>query len=292
LQIREGDPVRPEAMEEAAKRLAAVPGVLHGRFELVCCEEGKTILYVGIEEPGAPTPDMNQEPGGSVRLPEGIVSDGREFQTALFEAVQKGDAGEDHSQGHALNNAPALRAIQERFVAYAADNTEVLRDVLQHSSDAENRALAAQVLGYAPDKRAVVPDLVRAMRDPAENVRNNAARALLVIAQYAQQSPERGIEVPLDPFIAMLDSPVWTDRNKSSWALSELTKTRDPAALAKIRAKALPSLVEMARWKSRGHAEPSVFMLGRIAGMSEEAIAEAWKSGDRERIIEAARGSH
>ena len=289
LQVREGDPVQPEALEEAAKRLAAVPGVLHGRFELVCCEQGKTILYVGIEEPGAPTLALNAEPDGAVRLPDSVVQDGEALLAALFEAVRKGNAGEDRAQGHSLSSDPAQRSIQERYLAYAADHLELLRDVLRHSADEQHRALAAQVLGYAPDKRVVVPDLVVAMRDPGESVRNNAARALLVIAQLAQQSPERGIEVPLDPFVAMLDSLVWTDRNKSSWALAELTKSRDPAVLAKIRSSALPSLVEMARWKSGGHAEPSAYLLGRIAGMSEEAIATAWKSGERERIIQAAR---
>ena len=292
LQIKEGDPVPFESMEEATKRLASIPGALHGRLELVCCEEGKTILYVGIEEPGAPTLELNEEPGGGARLPEAMVQDGEALQTALFEAVRKGNTAEDHAHGHALSSDPASRAIQERYIAYATENTALLHDVLQHSSDAEHRALAAQVLGYAPDKQAVVPDLVRAIRDPSEGVRNNAARALLVIAHFAQQSPERGIEVPLDPFIAMLDSPVWTDRNKSSWALSGLTERRDPAALAKMRASSLPSLIEMARWKSPGHAEPAVFLLGRIAGLPEEAIASAWKSGDREQIIEAARGSH
>jgi hypothetical protein len=42
----------------------------------------------------------------------------------------------------------------------------------------------------------------------------------------------------------------WTDRNKSSLALEMLTESRDPALIADLRARALPSLIEMARWKS------------------------------------------
>ena len=55
-------------------------------------------------------------------------------------------------QFHALMHDPAARAIQQRFIAYAARDLSRLRDVLRHSRDAEHRALAAQVLGYAPNK--------------------------------------------------------------------------------------------------------------------------------------------
>ena len=77
---------------------------------------------------------------------------------------------------------PAARAIQERFVTYAKRDLGQLRLVLQSSGDAVHRALAALVLGYAPDKPAVVEDLVHGISDPDEEVRNNAMRALMVFA--------------------------------------------------------------------------------------------------------------
>jgi hypothetical protein len=52
------------------------------------------------------------------------------------------------------------------------------------------------------------------------------------------------------PFIDLLNSIEWTDRNKSSFALEMLTESRDPALLLDLRARALRSLIEMARWKS------------------------------------------
>jgi len=52
----------------------------------------------------------------------------------------------------------------------------------------------------------------------------------------------------------MLNSIEWTDRNKSSLALYRLTENRDPKVLTILRRKALRSLVEMARWKTLGHA--------------------------------------
>jgi hypothetical protein len=216
------------------------------------------------------------------------VQAGEAFESALTEAVVRGDSREDYSQGHALMHDPTARAIQERFVGYAARDLKRLRDVLHHSGDAHQRALAAQVLGYAADKRNIVGDLLKAMRDPAEEVRNNSMRALGVIAGFAQRSPKQKIRVPPEPFVEMLNSLVWTDRNKASLVLMELTEKRDPVLLTKLRKRALRSLIEMARWKSPGHREASFFILGRVARWPEDEIRAAWSQGDGERMINAA----
>ena len=43
--------------------------------------------------------------------------------------------------------------------------------------------------------------------------------------------------------------------------------------------------------KGDGHAQPAFFILGRIAGYSDEAVYDLWNRGGRETIIEAARSS-
>jgi hypothetical protein len=108
------------------------------------------------------------------------------------------------------------------------------------------------------------------------------------MANSNQQTTRRLIKIPLRPFIEMLNSIEWTDRNKSSNALNSLTYKRDPAILSELRQRALPSLIEMARWKSPGHAGASFFLLGRVAGFSDDDIKAAWESGDRASFIEAA----
>jgi hypothetical protein len=50
----------------------------------------------------------------------------------------------------------------------------------------------------------------------------------------------------------------WTDLNKSSLALAALTEARDPILMEDPRARALSSLIEMARWKSHGHARSGI----------------------------------
>jgi hypothetical protein len=181
-----------------------------------------------------------------------------------------------------------MRAVQERFLVYARRDLSLLRRVLRRSSDAAHRALAAQILGYVQNKQAIVDDLVRAMRDPAGDVRNPAIRALAVFT-LARPAPGRPApRVPYEPFVELLSSPVWTDRNKSVTALADLLQARDRQPLERLRATALASLVEMARWKYAGHAAPALFLLARIASRPDADASEALTSGDRETLIAAA----
>jgi HEAT repeats/POTRA domain, FtsQ-type len=287
LQIKEGDPSSVET-KEAERKLESLPGVAEAQISLVCCDAGKAVLFVGIREKGTPSLQFRPAPQGKVRLPQDVVQAGDDIQKALSAAVTKGNSGEDDSLGHALANDPSARALQERFVTFAARDLKLLRDVLRHSADAEHRALAAQVIAYTANKQAIVSDLIEAMRDPAEGVRNNATRALAVMAVAARQTTRQPIKIAVRPFIDMLNSTEWTDRNKSSWALLRLTDKRDPAVLSEIHQKALPSLIEMARWKSSGHAYASFFLLGRVAGLPEDDITAAWERSDRLSFIETA----
>jgi hypothetical protein len=290
LTFREGDTVSPEAgeppfLKETESRLAKVPGVVRARANFVCCDHGRAIVYVGIEEEGAPARNTRAAPSGTMRLPPDIVLAGTEFAKASMSAVQRGDTGEDRTEGHALASDPATRAVQERFVAFAARDLADLRAVLRSSSDASHRALAAQVLGYAPEKQAVVDDLVQAMRDPSDEVRNNAIRALLVFAEAVPAKGGTRLRIPWQPFIELLHSPVWTDRNKASGALLGLSAGRDPALLDMLRKDALVPLVEMARWKSAGHALPAFMILARIGGVADDVAFGLWERGDREAVI-------
>lgn len=285
LKIKEGDAV-PESNEEAQRRLEALPNVQQARLRFVCCDAGKAILYVGIEERGSPAVQFHPAPQGRVRLPESMVQAGDALDDAVMRAARKGDVGEDDSQGHALFHNPEARALQERYIKFAAHDLKLLRSVLRESSDAKHRAFAAEIIAYAANKRDVVKDLVYAMADPDEGVRNNSMRALAIIAGFARDGTTKHIKVPIQPFIEMLNSISWTDRNKASVALLQLTEKRDAAVLSSLRHRALQSLIEMSRWKSSGHAHSPFFILGRVGNLAEEEIRKAWSSGDREFLIE------
>jgi hypothetical protein len=288
LTFEEGETVSSEVVMAAENRLAKVPGIRRGRISLVCCVRGRRTMYIGIEEQGTPAMTFGTAPAGAARLPPEILRAGEEFARALMSAVQRGDAGEDRSQGHALAHDPATRAVQERFIVYVSRDLVELRSVLRESSNASQRALAAQILAYAPDKQAVVEDLVQAIRDPVEEVRNEAMRALSVFAEGASAASGSRLRIPGQPFIEFLKSSVWSDRNKASLALMALSGDRDPTLLKVLQEEAFIPLVEMARWKNLGHAFPAFVILARIAGYSDTVARDLLDKGDRDIVIEAA----
>jgi hypothetical protein len=290
LGIALGD-VLPDSAARAAivARLRAIPGVQDARLVAVCCEpSGRTMLFVGIAEPGAPRPTFHAAPTGNVRLPAEVVARDSVFSLRLLDAVRAGRSAEVDSGGHEFFADSALKAIQHEYLAFTATHIPLVRDVLAHSASSDQRVLAAELLDYAPDVRTVIPDLVAAMRDPMSDVRNAAMRALWVIAAYGQKEPSTGIHVPAAPFIDLLWSLDWTDRNKSSFALSELTVSRDSTLLSELRARALRPLVDIARWSDPGHAYPGVMLLGRIEGRSDQQIVAAMQSAGRTAIIDQA----
>lgn len=290
LGIQAGDIPSNEQINDAQHRLEAISGVAEAYLTPNCCEQGKLILYVGIREKGAPNYQYRSAPHDTIALPGEVLNWARAFDQAVGEAVLSGESGDDQSQGHSLIQYPKARAIQDKYIIFAARNEDLLRRVLHTSANSEQRSIAATVIAYAPDKRKIVGDLVNAVWDSDENVRNNAARALGVIASFAAREPSKGIKVPAAPFIRMLNSYVWSDRNKASFALFQLTESRNPKLLRKLHKEALASLIEMARWKSPGHAMFSLIILGRIAGIPEKDLFES-VNNDREKVIAAATSS-
>jgi hypothetical protein len=245
--------------------------VVLARLEAVCCTGERAILYVGIEERGAAHFDFREPPSGAVLLPEDVIETYREFLRSFESAARAGNLAEDLSQGHPLAADPAVRANQERFAAIAAERAELLRQVLRESLNPEHRAVAAAILGYAPRKPAVAPDLQYAMKDPDESVRANAMRALAAMAEL------EGVRVEATWFVEMLNSIVWSDRYRASQALVNLTASRPEGVLTHLRETALAALLEMARWRTPAHARPAFTILGRLARMTDGEIAAAWE---------------
>jgi hypothetical protein len=81
-----------------------------------------------------------------------------------------------------------------------------------------------------------------------------------------------------------MNSISWTDRNKSINILLTLSSNRDPKILLKIKNEALEPLIDMANWKSEGHAMGGYIVLGRIAGWKEEEIFKSSKKNRAEMI--------
>src|SRR5918995_1455953 len=96
LTFKEGDTLvrnseRPAALTESEDRLARLPGVTRARINVSCCDTGRVIVYVGVEERGAPTMRFRTEPTGPARLADDIVGSGEEFSTTWMRAIERGD---------------------------------------------------------------------------------------------------------------------------------------------------------------------------------------------------------
>ncbi|HVG17611.1 MAG TPA: hypothetical protein VNI02_01055 [Blastocatellia bacterium] len=105
----------------------------------------------------------------------------------------------------------------------------------------------------------------------------------------AESSPKVARGIPAEGFIELLLSGTWSDLNKASNLLDSMTKGRSARLLAQLRRKeVLNRLIEIARWRS--HAEPAMYILGRIAGSDERRLKQLVTSGKVEVIINKLQG--
>ena len=288
LGVREGDRM-PPSKGDAEGRLDQIPGVVESHLEAVCCDNGQTVLYVGIEERGSPHFDLRDAPEGTVALQDEIVGAYNRFLDAAQAASRRGSTAEDLTHGHPLMADGSARAVQEMFPALADQYLAEIRNVLRNSDDETQRAMAAYVLVYARRKGDIVNDLQYALKDADAGVRNNAVRSLVALSVLAKLDPSSDIHISPTWFIEMLNSLSWSDRNRALGALQTLTDSRDPLVLDQLRTRALDALIDMARWKTLSHALPAFILLGRVAGMPEPEIQAAWTRGDRDVVIAAAK---
>jgi hypothetical protein len=288
LPIHEGDTLELSD-ETVGKVLAQIKDAVHHvtghdptDIDPVCCDDkGQWMIYIGLGGNSTGRFRYNAAPSGSARLSLDGLALYRQAMDANMEAVRKGKAGEDDSKGYSLSEEPGYRAKQLAMRDYALRHETAIRRVLESSSEVEQRRAAAELLGYARQSKHQIAALVRATRDPDSGVRNNALRALWVLARSNSRT---ATQIPAADFIAMLSSGSWSDRNKSGLLLERLTVSRDPKLLDELRVEALQALLEMARWRSPGHSYPFKIMLGRIAGIDEKRLEEVVEKG-QDRII-------
>jgi hypothetical protein len=284
LGVKTGDPL-PHSKGDLEDSLAEIPGVVLARVEAVCCDGGRSMLFVGIEEKGAAHFALRTPPQGDAALPPEIVDPYNELVEALEKAASRGSMAEDLTHGHPLAADPDARDLQLRFVELVPKHLAKIREVLRNSADAEQRTMAATLIGYAPVKSAVVNDLEYAVQDPEESVRAGAMGSLTAIAVLAAKRPELAIHISPTWFVEMLNSVVLSDRVKAAKALVNLTDARPATTLDLLRERAIPALAEMAQWNSLPYALPSFLLLGRVDGISEKQIQERWTRGDRAKMV-------
>lgn len=262
------------------------PFIKQADITFICCDaiEGKWMAFIGTSDKPKPNNNENSKTM-DLRLPVELTKSYDSLMNLLLDGIQSGQSSEDDSEGHALFAYPPCRKIQRRFIVYAANYLETLRNVIKNSMHSQERAAAATIIAYYHDKRDIVNDLVAAVKDEDGGVRNDAIRGLGIILNYAQQRPNLKISIQPDPFISLMNSISWTDRNKSVGILLTMSEQRDKKFLQQLKKEILESLVDMAKWKSEGHAMAGYTILGRIAGWTDIDIRESSK-GDRSKMVD------
>jgi hypothetical protein len=264
------------------KRIESVRGVHKASFAAIYGRLLKDnslgmVVYLGVQASGVQQLEFNQAPTRSAVLPGEITTASERATAAFIEASAKGNFEEDRSMGHSLS--------KDAFVVLADKHWGRLVEVLHNSRDAKQRAIAAQVIAYAHDKRQIVQELIPAVRDPNAEVRNNSTRALSLIFTYAKTHPEISIAAPPDlvqTLARMLDSSEWLDRNKATALLLSLDD--DQAVLQILREQSIPCLVEMSNWQT-GHGTMAFMLLGSLTGMTHEESMEAWNQDQQPSVI-------
>ena len=180
LGVHEGDEVTEDQIEGVMDRVKQALGA--SGVEAVCCDAKGLTLYIGLRGKSARDLKYDPAPKGDARLPDEILAIDKQFSEAFSQAISKGASGEDQSKGYALSVDPALRKVQMAMRHFATGHEGIIRSVLESSSDAGQRALAARLMGYARQSPVQIAALVHASGDPDTEVRNNAARALWVLA--------------------------------------------------------------------------------------------------------------
>jgi len=289
LPFQQGDSFPPPKVhtDELKTQVAAAIKRIIGReptdVAFVCCDAKQHYLvYIGLPGESYEAIAFNRAPMGDARLPKDAVKLSDAVNDAWSNAIMNGHATEEDSAGYALTNDPKARKAELALRDYALQHEDVLLKVLASSSNADHRAIAAQMLGYGRQFDGQIDALVQASLDADDGVRNNAVRALEVLATA---KPILARRIPPQPFIRLLRSGAWLDHNKASLVLVALTTTREPKLLEELRADALDPLLEMARWRYVGHAEAALTVLGRIAGIEEDSLNKMIAAGQTTTIL-------
>jgi hypothetical protein len=287
LPVHEGDEYLDRTKEQVRQAVSRTIRKEPTDVAVICCDEkGNRLLSIGLPGTSYKRFVYNPNPTGDERLSSDILNVYGPLDHALEAAVRRGGhaAEEDDSRGYALVKDPTARSLQLAVRRWAIKHERELLRVLEFSSAVEHRRVASDAVGYTRQSQDQILALVRAARDPDEEVRNNATRALGVLVR---SNAALASQIAPDTFIDMLNSGIWTDRNKGTALLFEFTASRNSDLLAKIRSVALDSLVEMASWHRPSHAYFARMVLGRVVGLPESRLKELAWNGPVDAIIRA-----
>lgn len=280
--IHEGDTISYQSLaaRKIEKSLEQLPNVMLAKTAVVCCDGNNNyILFAGVAENESQIVTYRRPPTLKIKLPEAYTNAYSHFARRFNDAILANQADDDWSQGHSMIRYAPARKVQEKYLRWANSDFDALKKIVRSSAYEGQRATAVQIIAYNDDKKRLIPELLYAMGDNDNEVRNNAVKALSALSYYMALHPGK-FKIPFQPFVRLINSVTWADRTKGLSVIMQLSETRDKELFELLRASSMRSLKEMALWKSKTHAMPAFIILSRMAGYNDEKIFKM-TSGDR-----------
>ena len=247
--VENGAPL-PPSKGDIEEKLDKISGIVASRLEAACCVDGKSILYVGIEEKDSPHFEFRPEPDGDITLPSEITSAYADFLDSVDQSMRIGQVGESLNLGYSLMENSGARKYQLEFLPLVAKYMETVHRVVRTSHDADQRSMAAYVLQYGPrgphTSAEIVNDLQFALQDVDDSVRANAMRSLTAMYLGAKLHPDQEISIQPTWFVELLNSIVWSDRHNATLALVEMTEDHNEETLQSFVSELFHRLL---RWR-------------------------------------------
>ena len=275
LGAREGAEINPGVVTRLDEKLRASGKFAYSKVSSAGYGDRKSYLTVDVVEKGEEGRfRLRKAPEGTVAVPAELLDWVRRYEKASFQMFQRRPKGlKDINEGHYLDSDPGIREYEEKMLEMVPAHHDVLVRALREDRDPEKRGKCATLLGWAKDKKAVIPPLEEALKDPEVQVRANAARSLIPIAYL---SAHTGIPFPLGPVLEQLHYPNSSDRTKAVALLLHLAGNEENHAA--IRDGAGDVLVQMAGAKQPAQREHSLTLLVMVSGQNYGRDAEKWKA--------------
>lgn len=207
--------------------------------------DGRAYLVVEVvEKEEAERLRFGTAPAGDIALPESLVSLYTRLQERQQDNFRQGRANqEDVKQGYLDYSEPEMHALAQELAAAVPPHRATLLAALAEDKDAEDRARAATLLHWAPDKESSIAAAHRHVADPSGLVRNDISRFLLF---YLDRVKSRDtLRSVIDALALQLSRPSHGDRNKALYGLESLLKGAPDLAPA-VAEKAGPWLRRIA----------------------------------------------
>jgi hypothetical protein len=281
LPVHEGDAMKKDTLDRVKTAASEITGRKADVGATCCVGDGDFFLTVGLRPPAAGI--FYSAPTGSVRVPAELAGLYRKMDKAEEAAFARGVYEEVPGKGYRLSKDPAAGAAETAVRNYAQGHEADLLEVLKSARDPEQRQIAADAIGLANPSDAHLADYIAAAGDPDSTVRNNVTRAL---GEMAMADPALGAKIPLDRFLVNIRAGSSTDLNKVTLLLADVTQSRDPKMLARIKAEDYEALWQFARWRITGWNFAPRLILARVAGVPEEQ-AQILSTGPLEDFLKA-----